>query len=82
MWWFLLVHTHTSSCWNKNFSLNISFLEISEEFRRDSKNEFKLALVNEPSEFELLKFDYTLICFVCLCDFSGADSEDKDEVLL
>ena len=30
-------------------------LELSEEFRRDS-NEFELAMVNEPSVFESLRF--------------------------
>ena len=32
-----------------------SFLKLSEEFRRDSENEFELAMVNEPSVFELLR---------------------------
>ena len=45
---------------NKKISLNICFLEISEEFRRD-KTEFELAMVTEPSVFELLRFDYTYI---------------------
>ena len=43
----------------KNY-LNICFLMQSEEFRRDSKNEFKLVMVNEPSVFEQLRFDCTL----------------------
>ena len=30
-------------------SLNICFLELSEEIPRDSKNEFESAMVNEPS---------------------------------
>ena len=39
-------------------SISICFLELSEEFRRESKkNEFEFAMVNEPSVFELLKFD-------------------------
>ena len=33
------------------------FSELSEEFRRDSKK-FELAMVNEPSVFELSRFDY------------------------
>ena len=37
-------------------SLNICFLELSEEFLRD-KNEFELTMVNEPSVFELLRFN-------------------------
>ena len=36
------------------------FLELSKEFRVDSKNEFELAMVNEPSVFEVLCFDCTL----------------------
>ena len=36
--------------------LNICFLELSEEFPRDSKNEFESATVNEPSVFESLRF--------------------------
>ena len=36
-------------------SPNICFLELSEEFRRDSKNEFELAMVIEPPVFELLR---------------------------
>ena len=37
-------------------SLDTCFLELSEYFRRDT-NEFELAMVNEPSVFELLRFD-------------------------
>ena len=37
--------------------LDICFRDPSEEFRRDSKPEFELAMVNEPSVFELLRFD-------------------------
>ena len=33
------------------------FFELSEKILRDSKNEFELAMVNEPSVFELLRFD-------------------------
>ena len=44
---------------NINF-LNICFQVLSEEFRRDS-NKVESALVNEPSVFELLRFD----CMVC-----------------
>ena len=36
--------------------LNICFLELSKEFHRDSK-EFKLAIVNEPLVFELLRYN-------------------------
>ena len=42
--------------------LNICFLELSEEFR--TKNEFKLTMVNEPSVFELLRFN--CICLACM----------------
>ena len=42
----------------KKISLNICLFELLEEFRRDSK-EFKLALVNKPSVFKLLRFDCT-----------------------
>ena len=45
-------------------SINICFLKLSEEFRRDSKNEFELAMVNEPLVFVLLRFDCT--CFYIL----------------
>ena len=39
-------------------SLNISVLELSEEFRRDSKTNLNiLAMVNEPSVFEFSTFD-------------------------
>ena len=40
----------------KKISLNKYFLEQSKEFRRDSKNKFELAIINEPSVFELLRF--------------------------
>ena len=43
---------------NKKNSLNICFLELSEEFRRDSKT--SLAMVNEPSELESSRFDCIL----------------------
>ena len=46
---------------NEKISPNICFLELSEEFRRDSKNEFELAMVNEPSVFELSRFNCTII---------------------
>ena len=42
---------------NKKSSLNICFPELSEESCRDSKNEFELSTLNEPSVFELLRFD-------------------------
>ena len=38
-------------------SVNICFLELTEKLRRASKNEFELAMVNEPSVFELSRFD-------------------------
>ena len=34
--------------------LNISFLDLPEEFPKDSKNEYESATVNESSVFELL----------------------------
>ena len=37
----------------------IFFLELSEEFHRDSKNEFESAAINEPSVFESLKFSWS-----------------------
>ena len=37
----------------KKLSLNTCFLELLEDFRRDSKNEFKLVMINEPSMLEL-----------------------------
>ena len=48
---------HTISWKTKNISLNICFLELSEEFRKGLKNEFELAMVNEPSVFEPSRFD-------------------------
>ena len=48
------IHLHDKTC--KMF-LNICFLEISEEFCRDSKNKYKFAMVNKPSVSELLRFD-------------------------
>ena len=45
---------------NKKISLKIYFLELSEEFLGTQKNEFELAMVNEPLVFELLRFDYIL----------------------
>ena len=48
--------THNIQFHDKKKSLNICFLELSEEFRRD-KNEFELAMVNEPSMFESSRFD-------------------------
>ena len=44
----------------KKKSLNICFLELSEEIRWDSKTS-ELAMVNEPSVFELLRVDCSLI---------------------
>ena len=44
----------------KKISLNIWFLDLSEESRRN-KTDFELAMVNEPSVFELLRFDCTYI---------------------
>ena len=41
-------------------SLDICFLETSEEFPRDFKSEFESDTVNEPAVFEPLKFYYTL----------------------
>ena len=43
--------------WKKKASLNICFLDPLDKFRMDSKNQFELAMVNEPSVFELLRFD-------------------------
>ena len=37
-------------------SMIICFLVLSREFLRDSKKEFELAMVNEPSEFEIFRF--------------------------
>ena len=51
--------THNIQFYDKKISLNICFLELSEELRRDSKNEFKLAMVNEPSVFEISRLDCT-----------------------
>ena len=42
---------------------------LSEEFRRDSKNEFELAIVNDPSVFEPSRFDCIVIT---LWDGEGA----------
>ena len=41
---------------NPKISLNICFLELSDEFPRDSKTKFELAMVNESSGFESLRF--------------------------
>ena len=49
------MRTHSIQFHDK-ISLNICFLELSEEFRRISKNEFESDMVNEPPVFELLKF--------------------------
>ena len=38
-------------------SLNICFLELLEEFRRNSKTSSNLTMVNETSMFELSRFD-------------------------
>ena len=40
----------------------LCFLELSEEFRTDSKMSLKSAMLNEPSVFELLRFDCMLSC--------------------
>ena len=40
---------------------NYSFLRVSREFPRDPKNEFELAMVNELSVFESLKFYYNVL---------------------
>ena len=49
------IHCHDEI---KKKSSNICFLELSEEFRIDSKIKFELAMVNKPSMFELLRFHY------------------------
>ena len=36
------------------------FVELLEEYPRDSKSEFELTVVNKPSVFESLKFYCTL----------------------
>ena len=48
--------THNIQFYDK-ISLNICFLQVAEEFRWDSKNEFELAMANEPLVFKLLRFD-------------------------
>ena len=50
--------THYIQCHDKT-KKNFLNIELSEEFRTDSKNEFELALTNELSLFELLWFDCT-----------------------
>ena len=52
----ILMSTHIQFHDKKKSSLNICFLELSEEFPGDSKNEFELVMVNVPSVFELLGF--------------------------
>ena len=42
---------------NEKISLYICFLSCRKKIRRDSKNEFELTMVNEPSVFELTRFD-------------------------
>ena len=42
-------------------SINICFLGLLREFPRNSKNEFELAIVNEPSVFESVRFYCTLV---------------------
>ena len=49
--------TTNNSMKNNKGSFNICFLERSNDFRRDSNNEFVLTMVNESSVFELLRFD-------------------------
>ena len=44
----------------KKKTLNTCPLELSEEFHRDSKNEFELAMVKEPLVFELLRCHCTM----------------------
>ena len=55
------MHTHTipfhDKIIKKNKSLNICFMELSEESHSDLKNEFESAMVNEPSVFEPNRFD-------------------------
>ena len=41
-------------------SLNMCFLMLLEEYCRDSKNEFELAMI-KSSVFELLRFDCTSV---------------------
>ena len=50
------IHFHDKTRNFPKISLNICFLQLSEEFPRDSKNEFESANVNEPSVFEPSKF--------------------------
>ena len=44
-------------------SLNICFLELSEEFLQGLKNEFGSTTVNKPSVYESLKFYYISTSF-------------------
>ena len=50
--------THNKQLHDKKIFLNICFLELSEEFPRDSQM-FESAVVNEPSVFEPLRFNCT-----------------------
>ena len=53
--------THNTQFHDKIKFLLVFVFELSGEFRRDSKNEFELTMVNESSMFELLRFDRILV---------------------
>ena len=53
----ILMSIYNIQFYDKKISVDICFLGLSEEFRRDFKTEFELSKKNEPSVFELLRFD-------------------------
>ena len=55
------IHFHDKIGKIPKISLNICFLELSDEISRGLKSEFKYATVNEPSVFELLRFYCSII---------------------
>ena len=50
------VHFHNKIRKISKISLDICFLELSEAFSWGLKNEFELAMINESSVFDLLRF--------------------------
>ena len=61
---------------NKKISLNIPnicFLELTEEFPRDLKNEFESSMVNEQSVFQSLRFSSILFCNIQYNQYINAD---------
>ena len=83
--WRYLEKSNLMSIYNKQFydkitknSINISFLELSDEFCR-LKNEFESAMVNKPSVFEQLRVQLQFIFLLLLISKAKSVNESANE---